>query len=111
IASLTRMLRWHPVALDIANALVEGKEVSERDLGRRLEARGVTRIVPIEHEDDVPEVAAVVAEAVKRITLAARRMLAVLVFMGGDSMDARTLATLGKSRRPGDDLGKLVRLR
>lgn len=111
IAPLTRVLRWHPVALDIANALVTTEGVGVADLERRLLARGVARIVPVDHEDDIPEVRGVVAEALGHVEAAGKRMLAVLAFMGGDAMDATTLEALARSRDRGDALADLLRLR
>jgi len=111
VAGLTRLLRWHPVALDIADAIVSGGHVGVVELERRLRARGVDRIVPVDHEDDVPEVQASVAEALRHVSPASRRMLSVLAFMGGDAMDAHALGTLAGARKPSLALGALLRMR
>jgi hypothetical protein len=101
IAPLTRILRWHAVALDIADALVASGRVDVAALAAAARARGVGRIAPVEHEDDVPEVRAMVAEAFSRIGAVARRMLGVLAAMGGDDMGADWLIALARTRTPG----------
>ncbi len=114
IARLTPLLRWHPVALDVADALVTTRTVSVSELERRLRGRGVGRIETVEHEDDVPEVRAVIAEAARALPSAARRMLGVLAAMGGDHMDARSLGRLagaGGGARGAAAAAALVRLR
>lgn len=114
IARLTPLLRWHPVALDVADALVATRTVGVVALEARLRARGVGRIETVEHEDDVPEVRAIVAEASRALPVAARRMLDVLAAMGGDHMDARSLGRLagaGSGSRAASALAALVRLR
>lgn len=111
IAKLTRLLRWHPVALDIANALVTQGHLSVAALEQRLHARHVEEIVRIDHEDDIPEVAAVVMEARRFVSPAARRMLDVLSAMGGDSMDSASLGRLARVRGPAEALEMLARLR
>jgi hypothetical protein len=81
------------VALDIADAWVEsGRAVTS--LARALDRHGVSRVRPIEHEDDVPEVRAVVAEVSKVLPPASRRCLATLAAMGGDHLDAGSTAKL-----------------
>lgn len=99
IASLTRLLRWHAVALDIADALVGSGRLDAVTLEARLRARGVGRIEPVEHEDDVPEVRGVVHEAALRIGKTARRMLLTLAAMGGDHMDVEWLVKLSCAPR------------
>ncbi|MBL8744628.1 MAG: hypothetical protein JNK04_26145 [Myxococcales bacterium] len=111
IAPLTGLLRWHPVALDVADALVRGGHLTVDRLEQRLVARGVRAIVPIEHEDDIPEVRAVVAEALRFVSPAGKRMLAVLASMGGDAMDADSLARLGRARDGARELAALAALR
>ncbi len=101
IASLTRLLRWHAVALDIADALVASGQIDASALGARLEARGVGRIEPVEHEDDVPEVRGVVHEAFVRLGKGARRLLGVLAAMGGDHMGVDWLVRLARVRTAG----------
>lgn len=108
VASLTRALRWHPVALDIADAWVEsGRAVTS--LARALERHGVSRVRPIEHEDDVPEVRAMVAEVCKVLSHASRRCLATLAAMGGDHLDAPSAAKLSDASV--EDLAVLASMR
>ncbi len=109
VASLTRLLRSHPVALDIADALVSSGVAPLDGLERRLRARGVGRIRPIEHEDDLPEVRAVVGEAFRALSPDGKRLLAILAGMGGDSMSTQTLLAIGKAKR--DALEELSSLR
>jgi hypothetical protein len=110
VAALTRLLRWHPVALDLADALVTGGYCSVTELEQSLLARKVDRITPLEHEDDIPEVRAVVHESVRHLPPASRRMLAVLASTRGDHMDGASLASLARARgRSG--LDALLRLR
>ncbi|MFO0554873.1 MAG: hypothetical protein U0271_41230 [Polyangiaceae bacterium] len=96
VASLTRLLRWHPVALDLADALVSAGVLEVGELEKRLRRRGVDRIVPLAHEDDVVEVRAMVEESMRTVSTVARRMLAVLAGMRGDDMDATALAALAR---------------
>ncbi|APR78780.1 transcriptional regulator, SARP family protein [Minicystis rosea] len=109
VASLTRLLRWNPVALDLADALVTGGASSAADLGAWLISRGVDRVRVIDHEDDLPEVALLVAFAWADLPPASRRVLAVLAHMGGDHIDAASLTHLAHAR--GNALDPLVRLR
>lgn len=111
IAELTGLLRWHPVALDIADGLVSRKQTSVGRLEQRLLARGIRRIVPIDHEDDIPEVRAVVHEALRVVSPAGKRMLAVLASMGGDAMDTASLSSLGRARDGAKELVALAELR
>jgi KaiC/GvpD/RAD55 family RecA-like ATPase len=97
VASLTRALRWHPVALDVADAWVESGRPIEA-LARALGRHQVDRVRPIEHEDDVPEVRAVVSEALKTLRPASRRCLATLAGIGGDHLDAASIARLSNAR-------------
>lgn len=115
VAAITRLLRWNPVALDLADALVETGVATADDLGAFLRERGIERVRPVEHEDDLPEVALLVDRAWKTLAPAARRMLGVLAHMGGDHMDEASLGHLANaSRSPskqGDPLARLVALR
>lgn len=97
VASLTRLLRWNPVALEIADAAVRGGLTTAEDLRGWLLARGVDRVRAIAHEDDLPEVAQMVAWASARLSPAARRMLAVLAHAGGDHLDEASVAALARS--------------
>ncbi len=112
VASLTRLLRWNPVALDLADALVTGGAMSASDLAAHLLAKGVDRVRVIAHEDDLPEVGLLVDLAWKHLEAPSRRMLAVLAHTGGDHVDAGSLGLLAHAgRRAGDALAALVRLR
>lgn len=110
VARLTRMLRWNPLALDIADALVASGAATASELSLFLEAKHVRRVLVIEHEDDLPEVALLVAWAWKRLDAASRRMLAVLSHVEGDHMDLESLAELARVRsKPERHLGVLER--
>jgi hypothetical protein len=97
VKSLTRALRFSPLALDIADSLVASRATSVKALGEFLEQRGVSRIVAVEHEDDLPEVALLVDWAWQRLTPESRRMLSVLAHVEGDHMDAASLAQLARA--------------
>lgn len=111
IAAITRLLRWNPVALDLADALVEnGTSIDE--LGAFLRAKGIERVRPVEHEDDLPEVALLVDRGFRSVTPTACRMLGVLAHMGGDHMDTASLAALSDAGSEADAaLARLVALR
>ncbi len=111
VAPLARLLRFHPVALDIADALVTQGRITVPALAERLVRRGVGRITTIDHEDDIPEVRGVVAEAFRHLTPLGRRMLGVLAFMGGDHMDRGSLEVLTSHRGAQRALDDLVDLR
>jgi hypothetical protein len=131
LAPITRLLRWNPVALDLADALVLAGVTTVEALGAWLTARGIERVRPVDHEDDLPEVALLVERAWRAIPEEARRMLGVLAHMGGDHMDAASLRDLaaagadrggssraascaasgGTSARAGRALDRLVALR
>lgn len=96
VASLTRLLRWNPLALDIADAIVRTRATSAPQLARWLVAAGVARVRVIEHEDDLPEVARLVDWAWRRLAPSSRRMLAVLSHVDGDHVDLGSLAQLSR---------------
>jgi hypothetical protein len=98
VAALTRLLRWNPVGLELCDALVSTGAVTAAALKPWLLAHGVDRVRVIDHEDDLPEVALPVAFAWARLGPPSRRMLAVLAHMGGDHMDAASLALLAHAR-------------
>lgn len=98
VASLTRLLRWNPLALDLADALVEDGVVRVQELERFLRSNGVDRVRVIEHEDDLPEVRLLVDFAWKRLPAAARRMLGVLAHTEGDHVDRESLFVLSRAR-------------
>ena len=96
VAALTRMLRWSPLALDIADSIVASGGATVRELGASLQAAGVSRVRVVEHEDDLPEVALLVAWAWDRLAAPARRVLGVLSHVEGDHVDAGSLARLAR---------------
>lgn len=98
VASLTRVLRWNPLALDIADAIVRRKGATVRGLRTFLEAHGITTVRVIDHEDDLPEVALLVAWAWKRLPAESKRMMGVLAHIEGDSVDLDSLAKLARVR-------------
>ena len=98
VARLTRLLRWNPLALDIADGIVGSGEASVAELGAFLEQRGVQRVKVIEHEDDLPEIALLVAWAWQRLSVQSRRILGVLAHIEGDHVDLDSLAKLAKIR-------------
>jgi len=99
VAKLTRMLRWNPLALDIADAIVVSRGATVAELSRFLEQSGIATVHVIEHEDDLPEVALLVAWAWRRLSPASRRMLGVLAHVEGDSVDVTSLAQLAGVRQ------------
>ncbi len=102
VATLTRVLRWNPLALDIADAIVASRGASVADLGAFLDAHGIGAVRVIDHEDDLPEVALLVAWAWKRLSTQARAMLGVLAHVEGDSVDLESLASLARIRGPAE---------
>jgi hypothetical protein len=111
VAALTRLLRWNPLALDIADGIVASRAASVKALGELLRAEGVTQVRALEHEDDLPEIALLVDWAWPRLSHAARRTLAVLAHVEGDHVDAVSLAKLARVARLGPALAKLERWR
>lgn len=112
VASITRLLRWNPLALDLADALVSSGAIAVDDLRTWLLSKGVDRVQVIAHEDDLPEVRLLVAWSWGKISAVARRMLAVLAHTGGDHMDEASLLILARAgKRGGEALGELKRFR
>jgi hypothetical protein len=110
VAPLTKLLRFNPLALDIANALVSSRAIGVAALREWLVERGVDRIRAVEHEDDLPEVSLLVDWAFARLDPAARRLLAVLAHLGGDHAGADSLFALARANKGGPRaLGSLVR--
>lgn len=109
VAALTRLLRWNPLALDIADGIVTSRAASVKSLGAFLQKAGVTRVRALEHEDDLPEIALLIDWAWPRLRPAARRALAVLAHVEGDHVDALSLATLARVARLGPALAELER--
>jgi hypothetical protein len=96
VAGLTRLLRWNPLALDIADGIVTSRAASVKALGEFLASAGVTHVRALEHEDDLPEIALLIDWAWPRLSVAARRALAVLAHVEGDHVDAKSLAKLAR---------------
>ena len=112
VARLTRALRWNPLALDLADAIVTSGAATEEELGDHLRRRGVTRVRAIDHEDDLPEVALLVGWTWSRLPAGSRRMLGTLAWVEGDHMDRTSLATLACVRGDGErELAALLRWR
>jgi len=98
VASLTRLLRFNPLALDIADGIVRARGATVRELAATLHERGVDRVRVIAHEDDLPEVSLLVDWAWERLPVASRRLLGVLAHVEGDHTDERSLASLARVR-------------
>jgi hypothetical protein len=109
VRALTGLLRWNPLALDIADALVTTGAATPEALRAWLVAEGVERVRVMAHEDDVVEVRLLVEWAWTRLPPACRRTLVVLACCPGDHMDARSIAVL--ARAPRAALGRLRRWR
>jgi hypothetical protein len=109
VASLTRLLRWNPLALDIAAGIVASRAASVKALGEFLRDGGVTQVRALEHEDDLPEIALLIDWAWPRLSDAERRALAVLAHVEGDHVDAVSLAKLARVARLGPALTELER--
>ncbi|MBS2019262.1 MAG: hypothetical protein JST00_40740 [Deltaproteobacteria bacterium] len=99
VAALTRMLRMSPLALDIADAIVGSGDETVRGLAEHLEREGIATVRVIDHEDDLPEVALLIAWAWPRLSAEAKRMLGVLAHVEGDHVDVASLAALAKVSR------------
>jgi hypothetical protein len=100
VRALTALLRWNPLALDIADALVAGRAVSVETLRRWLVDHGVSRVRVMAHEDDVVEVGLLCEWAWAHLPAAARRMLVTLAHCPGDHMDARSLIAVARAGSP-----------
>ena len=112
VAALTEILRWNPLALDIADAIVASRASTPRALATFLEGEGVRRVRVIDHEDDLPEVSLLVSWTWARLSAASRRMLGILAHTEGDHVDAASLAKLSRvTREATRALGALRRWR
>jgi hypothetical protein len=109
VAALTRLLRWNPLALDIADSIVASRATSGRALGEFLQDAGVGRVRALAHEDDLPEIALLVEWAWQRLSPEARRALGVLAHVEGDHVDVQSLAKLARVPRLGAALAQLER--
>ena len=99
VRALTGLLRWNPLALDIADALVTTRAATPEVLRAWLLAEGVERVRVMAHEDDVVEVKLLVEWAWMRLPASARRALVVLACCPGDNMDAGSIAALARASR------------
>jgi hypothetical protein len=111
VRALTALLRWNPLALDIADALVADRAVSVEALRRWLIDSGVSGVRVMAHEDDVVEVGLLCEWAWARLPAAARRLLVALAHCPGDHMDARSLALVARAGVPAQAAAALDRLR
>ncbi len=109
VAGLTRLLRWNPLALDIADSIVASQAASAKALGEFLQDAGVAKVRALAHEDDLPEIALLVEWAWPRLSAEARRALAVLAHVDGDHVDLASLAKLSRVRQLGPALAELER--
>ncbi len=100
VRALTALLRWNPLALHIADALVASRAVPVEALRRWLVDNGVSRVRVMAHEDDVVEVGLLCEWAWAHLPAAARRMLVTLAHCPGDHMDARSLSTVARAGAP-----------
>ena len=98
VAPLTRVLRWNPLALDIADAIVGSGAATTPKLEAFLDDNGIASVRVIDHEDDLPEVALLVAWAWEHLSPASQRILNVLSHVEGDSVDLASLAQLARAR-------------
>jgi len=110
VRALTALLRWNPLALDIADALVASRAVSVEALRRWLVDNGVSRVRVMAHEDDVVEVGLLCEWAWTHLPAAARRMLVTLAHCPGDHMDARSLSIVARAGAPAPAAAALNRL-
>lgn len=99
VASLTRRLRWNPLALDMAASIVASGACTEVALRGYLDAGGVNDVHVVEHEDDLPEVALLVAWMWERISAESQRVLGVLSHIEGDNIDVRSLSVLANAKK------------
>jgi len=109
VAVLTRLLRWNPLALDIADSIVASRAASAKTLSEFLASAGVTQVRALDHEDDLPEIALLIEWAWQRLSAAARGTLAVLAHVEGDHVDAMSLAKLARVAQLGPALAELER--
>jgi hypothetical protein len=94
VAALTRRLRWNPLALDVADAIVASRDATVPALDRYLAEHGIDEVRVIDHEDDLPEVALLVGWAWSRLRAPSRRMLGVLAHLEGDHADLASVGAL-----------------
>lgn len=108
VAPLTRALRFNPLALDIADAIVGSGAASIASLRKYLEEHDGFAVRVIAHEDDLPEVALLVDWAWERLPESSRKLLGVLAHVEGDNVDVRSLGELAGVRQPTRALAPLL---
>jgi hypothetical protein len=101
VRTMTKLLRHHPLALDIANALVSSDAIDVRRLSDWLVEHGVERVRAVDHEDDLPEVSLLVGWAWQRLDTPARRLLALLARLPGDHAGSDSMFELVGAQREG----------
>jgi hypothetical protein len=101
VRALTKILRYNPLALDIASALVSTRAIGVGALGRWLVERGAERVRAVDHEDDLPEVALLVDWAWQRLDAPAKRILSVLALLSGDHAAVDSIFELARVGRHG----------
>lgn len=101
VATLTKLLRWNPLALDIADALVRTRAVSVAALRGWLTGHGLGKVRVMAHEDDIAEVRGLLEWAWARLHPGSRRMLIVLASSEGDDIDQTSLCTLARVGKGG----------
>jgi hypothetical protein len=111
VRSLSTLLRYSPLALSVADALVSSGAVRVDVLRGWLVDHGVERVRVIAHEDDLPEVALLVDWAWPKLAVEERRILAVLAHLDGDHMDAESVCTLARAGSGSKGERALERLR
>jgi hypothetical protein len=110
VRSLTKVLRFNPLALDIASAIVSTRATGVAELGRWLVAHGAERVRAVDHEDDLPEVSLLVDWAWARLDAPAKKILSVLALLSGDHAAADSLFELARVGKRGPRaLAKLLR--
>jgi hypothetical protein len=90
---------------------VKSRAASVKSLGEFLRDAGVTHVRTLEHEDDLPEIALLIDWAWARLSVGARRALAVLAHVEGDHVDAVSLANLASVAKLGPTMTELKRWR
>lgn len=109
VAKLTPMLRWNAVALDLADGLVAAGRASLAELELALSKAGVDRVVPMAHEDDIPEVRVIVMAALARLGRAEKRLLATLASSRGDAIGTEALLAISRTGAAGPEALRTLR--
>ncbi len=109
VARLTPILRWNAVALDLADGLVAARRATVVELALALSKAGVDRVVPMAHEDDIPEVRAIVMAALARLGPAEKRILATLASSRGDAISTSALLSISRTGAAGPEALRTLR--